>query len=258
MFISGGDGRDGERRGKLLATEPPRSTARARARRGAGMSAPMDRRLKILVGALTVAVALAMAVGAASARRLEFSEQRFLVLFRETTYESAFVRAVCDINLEGSFHSRTISKVSGQLIGYITEAVAHYPCATNRWIMLNGVDRLPGGETAPNTLPWHVRYLTFEGALPSITGIEVAIVNYSILVEGSGISCLYQSTAERPIRGILHVGTGGKITGLRWNEAFTILRHSGSMLCGPEIGFRGEATVGTKETWREVTVRLVL
>jgi hypothetical protein len=222
------------------------------------MRPSIRRSTKVVVAALAVAVALGAAVGgSASARRIEVSEQRFLVLFRAATYESELVRAICDINLEGSFHSRTFSKVSGALIGYITEAVAHYPCSMNEWIMLNGVDRLPGGETASNTLPWHIRYLKFEGTLPAITNIDVAIVGYAFLVEGSGLTCLYQSTAAKPVRGILRVEAGRRITSFRFDETGEIPRFSGNLLCGPEIALFGEAPVGTQSTWREVLVRLV-
>jgi hypothetical protein len=140
---------------------------------------------------------------------------------------------------------------------YITEAVAHYPCSTNRWIMLNGVDRLPGGETATNTLPWHIRYVTFQGTLPTITGIEVSIVDYAYLVEASGVSCLYKSTAARPVRGILRLNGEGRVSSFRFNELFQIPKFSGSFLCGPEIGFWGEAFVGTQTTWAGISVRLV-
>jgi hypothetical protein len=68
----------------------------------------------------------------------------------------------CDLTLEGSFHSRTFPKTPELLIGYLTR-VGTANCTLTTTIL-----------TA--TLPWHVRYTGFSGALPDITAIRARIV----------------------------------------------------------------------------------
>jgi len=49
------------------------------------------------------------------------------------------------------------------------------------------------------TLPWHIRYSGFEGALPEIRSITARIVNSSWRIgEPGGVGCLARSTATEP------------------------------------------------------------
>jgi hypothetical protein len=217
----------------------------------------MTKRTKLIVGGLTVALALAAAVNTATARRIEVSEQRFLVLFRELTFVGgAFGSVICPVNIEGSFHSRTISKISGQLVGYVTEAIVHHPCRGGEAWTLNGIER-PQGVTSTNTLPWHLLYLSFTGRLPNIEAIELTLDNGQFVVEVVGVLCLYRATTGSPMKGRVNVGAGGGVSSLTVNETAGIPLFEGSGLC-PRPGFlRGEGTVGTQSEWREIFVRLV-
>lgn len=206
-----------------------------------------------------MAVALAAAVSSASAQRLEVSEQHFLVLFRELTFENGgTITVVCPVNIEGSFHSAVIRKVSGQLIGYITEAIAHHPCRTNEGWALNGIERIQG-ITSPNTLPWHILYLNFRGILPRITEIEVKLVGAAFRVEILGALCLYQSTQTNYMEGQIKL-TEGRVTALKANEEkrVPLFESQSGALCPAEGVLKGEGSVGTQTGWREITVRLVL
>jgi hypothetical protein len=220
----------------------------------------MTKRTKLIIGGLTVAIALAAAVNTAAARRFEVSEQRFLVLFRELTFTGSGgvinPTVICPVNIEGSFHSRTISKVSGQLIGYITEAIVHHRCIENEAWALNGTE-VAQGATVPNTLPWHILYLGFRGTLPRIVEIEVTIDNGKFIVEAAGVLCLYAATTGHPMEGQIHLNETGRVTVLRASEEQPIPFFEGSGFCPPNGTLRGEGTVGTQSTWREITVRLV-
>jgi hypothetical protein len=212
----------------------------------------MRKRIRIAVGALALTMALAAAVSAASARRITFSEQQFLILFRNLSYQppGEGFKAVCDINLEGSFHSRTISKVSGQLIGYITEAAVHHPCPVGESFMLNGTER------SPDTLPWRIAYKSFGGTLPNIAIVEVLVTGYHFVIEVFGAACLYDAPATNPVPGILNVGEG-RLTTFRFNEGSTFPRLEGGGLCPTAIGAAGSGTIGARGTWSAVSVRLV-
>lgn len=210
------------------------------------------RKHSIILGGLIAAIALATAVGTASARRLALSESHILSHFRELTFEGGggVGQVICPVSIEGSFHSRTLSKVCGQLIGYITESqVASSLCS--------------GGHASvlPTTLPWHIVYESFGGTLPNITEIELGLEGAAFLVEIPGLAeCLYQSTVAEPMRGMVTREAGGKASGLRSNENAGIplhLRLSGLFNCPNPGHLRGTGIVGDQVTYREITITLV-
>jgi hypothetical protein len=126
----------------------------------------MRTRSKLLFAALTATVFLSFAVGSASARRFELSNQRFLAIWTSLEFTIEGLSPVlCPVTLEGSYHSRTLSKVSGQLVGYITAANVNGPLCTNgsatvlrETLPWHGdmVGRAPA-VVRPNSLPWHKR-----------------------------------------------------------------------------------------------------
>lgn len=141
------------------------------------------------------ALVLAVAVGAASGNRLEFSSGQFRAVWTERTparFELGSGTGVisCLLTLEGSFHSRTISKVVRSLIGYITRASIVPACTGGTLNMTT------------ETLPWHIRYDSFTGTLPRISTIRFQFVGYSMWLTWFQTRCVYTSTAERPVYGI--------------------------------------------------------
>jgi hypothetical protein len=119
----------------------------------------MRNRLRAFLATAAAASILLAAVGTASARRFELSSSSFRVVWNSVASEklefsATGVSVTCSVTLEGTFHSRVISKVSGELIGLITRAaVTQTSCEGGRAIILNGVERLPNGTTTTNTLP---------------------------------------------------------------------------------------------------------
>src|SRR5262249_7264834 len=147
------------------------------------------------------------AVGDASARRIEFSSQSFRIVWSFFHFGNTgeTVRIECPVTLEGSFHSRTISKVSGQLIGYITRAQIGPFEACREKAGIEGISFLQ------TSLPWHIRYNSFTGTLPTIQGTVVQLIGTGILVTSLNQHCLYKSTAARPAFGTLVRQAGGAI-----------------------------------------------
>jgi hypothetical protein len=214
----------------------------------------MSKRIRIIIGGLITALALSAAVGTATARRLATSEQSFLSHFRELTFEAGGQNVVCHVSIEGSFHSRTISKVARALIGYISEVRVQRPCNANS---AGEAWALTAQEGRTESLPWHILYERFIGALPTITGIEVTLDNAAFLVNVAGLNCLYQATTASPMRGIIAREGGGKATGLRAEESSLIPKHEGSFLCPGSGKLKGNGIVGTQVGYREITVTLV-
>jgi hypothetical protein len=177
----------------------------------------MRTRSKLLLTALTAALVFAAAVSTASARRFALSNQLYRVTWSELELLGhepfgGTLTIKCPVTLEGSLHSRTLSKVSGQLIGYVTAAFVRSESC------VGGTARV-----LTETLPWHVRYDRFIGALPGITGIRIQLVGAKFLVTfPPGINCLFTSTAREPAFGILEREAGGLVNRLRADETVTV------------------------------------
>ncbi len=215
------------------------------------------------IAGLTIALALALAATAttANARRIELSEQHFLAAWTELIFEESGARINCELTLEGSFHSKTLSKVCGQLIGYITEAIIHHPCRTPEMWVLNGTETI-GGVTTRQTLPWHILFISFSGTLPRITRIRVSLRNAAFLLETFGVSCLYRTSETEPAFENIGVEEGGAVTGLESEETTRIRKFEGGVLCPATTRLIGRARVGRQpeireREWRPIIVRLV-
>jgi len=162
---------------------------------------------KLLLAAVGATVLFGSLVSAAAARNFEISQQRLRATFREVEFEGGFAITRCEAILEGTLHSRTMPKVIGSLIGYITRATLG-PC-------VNGTAMIQGER-----LPWHIRYSGFQGTLPDINSFITHVIGVGVRIrEAGGIECLILSTAAEPVIGTYHrdasshltVGLGGRI-----------------------------------------------
>ncbi|HEU4702391.1 MAG TPA: hypothetical protein VFS37_07915 [Conexibacter sp.] len=143
-------------------------------------------RLRKLLLATTSASALLCALaGGASARAFSTSSQTFRTVFRTVTFNGVFGDIRCSITLEGSLHARTIAKVVGSLVGYVTRADLG-ACETGRATVLR------------ETLPWHARYSSFTGTLPSITRITTNVIGLAFRIQEPFAGCLATSTSTNP------------------------------------------------------------
>jgi hypothetical protein len=203
---------------------------------------------RLLLATLTATIVLGAAVGTAGARRFELSAQTIRAVWSMFEFSDVPLTRLsrCPITLEGSFHSRTLSKVCGQLVGYITDArVSKEGCSTPvrvLWMDEGGIE----------TLPWHVRYDSFTGVLPNITSIKFQVINLGVKFQGT--TCEYKSEAARPAYLIANVT--GTMMGFRWDETALIPRINGACSAQAKLaGFGGPVTeLGTTTS---VSVRLV-
>jgi hypothetical protein len=155
-------------------------------------------RSKLILAGLVAALVLAFGTNGASARNLSFSHaELFTASWRQVRFiGGAGVAAECDVTLEGSFHYRTALKVRESLIGYITRAIGNN-CST-------------GSATVLTTnLPWHIRYQSFAGTLPNISGIRLRLILGEFRVKlPIGIECLALSTATEPTEAVANLSAG--------------------------------------------------
>jgi len=150
------------------------------------------RTLAILAG---VIMTFGIMTASATARRLVFSSQQIQFDWTQIVWQGSGLAVTCPITLEGSLHERTIDKTPEALVGYITRVIVGGPVCR-------------GGEVRAltETEPWHIRYESFEGRLPDITGINFASIGVNILrriiIGGFPVSCLYttSSTSRMTLR----------------------------------------------------------
>ena len=156
--------------------------------------------VKSLLATLGAAVLLGSLVSSASARSLSVDNQSLRFTFSSLRFHLPESTVDCPIILEGSLHRRTIPKVSGSLIGYITRAEL-------------GICPFGTATILRETLPWHVRYHGFEGVLPNIGSIISHIINASFRIRSSaGVTCLVRSTAAEPAVGRFHRDVSNHLT----------------------------------------------
>jgi hypothetical protein len=177
---------------------------------------------RLLLAAVGATVLLGTLVSSASARNFSISNQNIRASFSSVIFSGGVGDTQCHLTLEGSLHSRTITKLAGSLIGYITNAVLG-PCARGT------------ATISRETLPWHVRFSGFNGNLPNITSIITHVVGASFRIRESffGIICHVRTTATEPAIGRFHRNT----TTHRLEEVGI----EGSIRTGPEC----EEIVGT-------------
>jgi hypothetical protein len=170
----------------------------------------MRNRSKLLLVALTAALALGALVGTTSATRFSTRVQQSVrATWSSFIFNTALGSITCAVTLEGSFHSRTFSKVAEALIGYVTNAQLN-TCNGTASFLTEG-------------LPWLVRYESFEGTLPGITALKVRVVMMRWQVVQAGLTCQYQSSPTSPVRAIIHTGSvSGRMENIQLNESAVI------------------------------------
>ncbi|HEU4704081.1 MAG TPA: hypothetical protein VFS37_16490 [Conexibacter sp.] len=193
---------------------------------------------KLLLATLGATMLLGILTASAPAV-LSTSSQTWRATFRSLTFNGVFGNITCEFSIEGSYHSRTINKVVGTLIGYVTRAILG-PCREGRGTVL--------GEM----LPWHETYVGFTGTLPNITAYRQFFINGAIRVQEPFAGCLARTSAANP--GVL---TFNRDTS---TGAITTAEIGGTVptSCGVEGSFssdRGPVTVANSAT--RVTLTLI-
>jgi hypothetical protein len=228
----------------------------------------MRYRTKLLLTALITALMLLAATTMAHARRFELSNQRFRAVWnpetspgsQRITFELPGFNIACRATIEGSFHSRTLSKVCGQLVGYVTSAAITRPCEVGEGWVQNGSEQLLNGAR-PTSLPWHIRYDRFTGTLPRIERIRLQFINVGLLVRvfvfPVNNGCLILTSAMNPVFAFVEIEAGGTVTGLRADEAPAIQTTTILENFCPEGHLVGRANVTLQGTTTKIAIRLV-
>jgi hypothetical protein len=222
---------------------------------------------KLLATALMAGLILSAAVAIAHARRFEFSNTAIRAAWTggfQLNLVTSLVTIRCPVTIEGSLHSRTFGKVSGQLIGYITSAALRRPCTNGEDWIQNGTERLSNGTTAPSSLPWHIRYDSFSGTLPNISNILLRLTNVALLFRTpfESVGCLYITTMVYPMVVLARITGPGRTIGLSPDPFVTIpaaQRLEGIATCPNDARFEtaADAPLTVQGTSTQITLRLV-
>ncbi len=199
----------------------------------------------LLAGLATALFAMSMAA-TASANNLRIlpqfpgaDERDIRITWSNLTFDAAGVDIECEVTLLGSFHSKTITKTPGALVGNVTSA------EVNEGACVGGV-----ADALEETLPWHVRFVGIGGTLPGISSVTIDLIGAAFFVDSTA-DCLAGTTAAEPGRGIASVEARGGITGLQADPTRTI-DLNGEFLC-ELVGngsFSGNATVDSPDAER--------
>jgi hypothetical protein len=211
----------------------------------------MVMRTKSVLATLASALVLAALVNVASANRLSLSSQTFRAVWApiQLEGEGSELDARCNLTMEGTFHSRTFSKVARSLLGVITSA-AFGPCEGG------------GAVVMRETLPWHLMYEGFTGTLPNITGVTFGLVGLGFLLFDiifRVIQCQYRYIPTSPGGLIANVSVG-TITGLRIDEARAhrlIKDDLSTFSCPQMLSYAGTAAFTVAGSATRLTIRLI-
>jgi hypothetical protein len=202
---------------------------------------------KLLLGGLTAALLFAGLVGAASANRLSLSERGLRWNFRPLTFSSTSggESVSCNVTLEGSFHSRTFIKQTGDPIGSVSRVALARPCTGGEATILSA------------SLPWTVTYFSFSGTLPNITHLRLLEHGTSYRISTPFGACLMRTTPTDAAFILVNIGAGGTMTSIRMDESVEIVATGGF---GCEFGqtiLSGAGSVTRLGTTTALTLRLI-
>ncbi|HEV7773728.1 MAG TPA: hypothetical protein VGO48_10625 [Conexibacter sp.] len=211
-------------------------------------------RARLFAVALVATVALATAVGAASAGRFSLSDQTFRAVWAPISFTTGGVTVTCNLTLEGSYHSRTFAKVINALIGYVTRVRVARPCTNGTLWAYNGseVNEALGGTLA-NSLPWHITYKAFAGRLPSINQMRILLMGVRFLARIGGVLCNFASTGEG--MDLLINMTIGRVTSVSAEPTPSLAQEGG--LCFEVGRFSGNGSYTVLNTTTGITVTLI-
>jgi hypothetical protein len=216
---------------------------------------------RLALTALGASALLAAGVSTASAGRLSTSNQSIRATWRALEFAGTGSIIRCQVTLEGSFHSRTIAKTSGSLIGMVSRVrVKQESCTNGIAAAFNGAERY-NGTTSPNTLPWHLRYVSFEGTLPTIRGVKVSLAGFRFGVRDGAGNCTGQYGTEiNQIFFNLAIEAGGAVTSIEPREPIhfmTLAMRDGGIFCEETIEIQGSGPFMLLGSTTRVTVTLI-
>jgi hypothetical protein len=204
----------------------------------------MRKSAKLGLTALMATLLLVAGVSTASARRFLVFDQNIRVTWTSLEFiNTFFIR--CLVTLEGSFHARTIPKISRTLIGAITRAIAKEEECTN-------------GRIRFFSLPWHLTYEGFAGSLPGITSAFFLFSRFNVEATVPGICTGEYGNATDNITLRAGIDFVKEVTGLEpVTGRNTATRTAGGAFCPASGTLAGRGNVMRLGTTTRIKLELI-
>ncbi len=140
---------------------------------------------KLVLAGLTAALLISLASGAAAANRLATNDLDFYAIWNDESQRLSFEAGVtidCEVTLLGHFHTQTITKTLGSLIGLVD----HVEVDETGCINGDAIPVPPEGD-----VNWHLTYEGFTGTLPNITGVFLLLQGIEFVIQSDiGADCI--------------------------------------------------------------------
>jgi hypothetical protein len=209
----------------------------------------MPNKPRLILTTLTTTILMACCITTTSANRLSISNKNFRITWAGfvVTAEAGEGLITCPVTLEGSFHSATIRKVEGALIGHVSRASVTSTSCRGGGMTINQA-----------SLPWHVTYEGFMGRLPRIERQILLFtgVNFALELNSLGVRCGY-GRPEDNLKASAILEGGGAITTLTPEAGMRLHKLSGGILCPETAGVTGEGQVTLLGNTAKLTIRLI-
>lgn len=198
---------------------------------------------------IVAAAILASIAQTAAASRFGFNTGSHRVTWSSLEFGNTLNETVvrCKVTLEGSFHSLTVAKTTGLLIGYITRFTKN--ACTNGDI---------SDLFERTALPWHRVYLTYFGSLPNfISDFVNWLRGVRIDITAGGITCTLATETENPAS-LRYAIESGTVTSAAFDSRTTIPLRGGPFgACALGRGYiAGTGTVTQTGSSTRVTTSL--
>lgn len=109
------------------------------------------------------------------------------VTFSALRFEGGFGTNECPVTLSGTLAGAT-RKTTGWLTGEVGSATVG--------TCIRGSFGLP-----TEALPWRMRYVSFQGVLPNITGVRLDLREVAVLITPFGANCVYRGAGTATLNG---------------------------------------------------------
>lgn len=189
----------------------------------------MRKSSRLLLAALTAALMLAFATSSATAARsIEIRGGRSTSFaFNELAFTAGGLAITCAVTLLATISTLIPKTPEGVLIGRLTGIRLVHPNRCRAPFFLSadafplGCSEEAGGLCTVNTADerWKLRYHSFTGTLPSVTGFNISIERTQFLVSTPVGRCLYEGRAFGRINIV-----AGAVTTAQADTAATRLR----------------------------------
>lgn len=207
----------------------------------------MKRHVQLALAGLAATLLLGLAANPTYAGRLSLTARTFKIAWPrlELTDETSTARAICPVTLQGSFHSTTLRKTVGAVLGYATRHETGR-CSVGEAELERGISGV-----------WSIQYVGFTGTLPRISGFTVKIVevHYSFRAFNNEVCGYFEIGAEQP-KGTFQIEASARITGFVLDTTVFLPRTGLNFFCPQRSAQRGTATV-TTVTGGELGVHLI-